>query len=125
MPKIHNIPHKSSYKYSTIPFKNFIPHKYPYLIYCLWPLLRKFKIGYPASIIVINSSSSFWALHLCVTPFYLQSLTIYGIPITIFYHSVDTMNKIMNGYIDTCLLSKLVLGHDMNITRTNQHTSPS
>ena len=97
--------------------------KHPYLIYCIWPSLRILKFGYPASNITINSSMSFCALNLCVTPFSSQSITING-PIIIFDHSVGTMKNIMNGYIDKFLPSTLVLGHNTNIMQTNQHTSP-
>ena len=100
------------------------PHKHHYLVYYLRPFLRILKFGYPASNIAINSSTLSRDLNLCVTPFSLQYLTIYRIPITILDNFIGTMNKITNVYIDAFLINTLVLGHNTNVTQTNQHISP-
>ena len=100
------------------------PRKHNYFIYYPRPFLLISKFGYPALNIVINSSTPPCALKPCVTPLSLQSLMIYGIPITIFEHSIGTTKNITNGYIDTFLISTLALGHATNITKTNQHKSP-
>ena len=101
-----------------------IPHKHHCLIYCLRTFLWILKFGYPASNIVINSSLFYRALILCVTPFYLKHLTIYGLSIIILESSIGTMNNNKYGYIDTLFLCTLAHGHTTNITQTHQHDSP-
>ena len=86
-------------------------------------ILRILKFGYPDSNIVINSSTPYYALKLCVTPLSSKSLTIYGSPITIL-EDIGTTKNITIGYIDVFWLSTMVLGHAMNITQKNQDTPP-
>ena len=109
--------------YNTI--QNYLsPRKHNYLIYYLRTFLLILKFGYPALNIVRNSSPSFCALKLSVTPLSSQSLMIYGLPIIILEHSIVTTKNITNGYIDSILLITLALGHATNIKQTNQHASP-
>ena len=102
-----------------------IPHTHHYLIYYLRKLLRIFIFGYPASNIAISSSTSSRASNIWVTPFYLQSATIYAIHIITSETSVGTTKSSMIGHTNLFWIGTEDTGNTMNITWTNPNTSHS
>ena len=103
--------------YNSIPI-NLSPHKHHYLIYYLRTFLQILKFGYLASNIMKIQARRLVHFFLKCNPISLQSLNIYGIPITILEFYVGTMNNTTNGHIHEFFLSTMDLGHAKNIMQS-------